>query len=250
MRYALWLGIAAVAVACALQTGCQPQGDSTNAVAPPPPAPEAAPPQVRTFDYTHKVVVSSRRRGGCLYTVAILRFGDTTEVEGQPFGKARPTDDGKKPAGGDVNVNVEVKLGPQPADRPVTTPPQINKRAREILKHQLVQSEAFAVIERERILEILREINLGKTKYVDPETAPDEGKLISVQYLIEGSLGRNEDRTLKDMLGEGKTYKDVEEYHPSFLENLFSPGRANRKRRLAELQKMRMAGLLRLRAMQ
>ena len=61
-------------------------------------------------------------------------------------------------------------------------------------------------------------------------------------------MGPNEDRTLKEMLDPGKTYRDVDEYQPSTLENIFAPGRAGRKRRYADLQRIRMARLRRQRA--
>jgi hypothetical protein len=114
----------------------------------------------------------------------------------------------------------------------------MNKRAREILKNSLVKSEAFNVIERERILEILREINFGKTKYVDPGTAADEGELISVRYLIEGSLGLNEDKTLKDTLDKGPSYKDGAPSQPGFFDNVFHPGKVNRENMLAAMRNM------------
>jgi len=224
-----------------LTSGCGHTTTGAGIGAPPPP-PEAVSPPGRTFDYTHKVSPSAKKRGAVRYTVALLRFGDTTAVEGQPFGKAEVQDvpAQTRPAGqGGVNVNVDVKVGQSGRSVPGEVPPDINKRARDILKHELLESDAFVVVERERILDIIREINLGASKYVNPETAPDRGGLLGVRYLIEGSLGQNEDSTLKNALDADKSYRDAEDYQPSFLENLLNPSVAGQRRRIAELRRMR-----------
>ncbi len=206
--------------------------DNTEAIsAPPPPAKgEMAP--TRTYDFSQNVLASARDRAGRKWTVAVLRFGDTKEVDDVPFGAtSQPSQNGQ------VNVNVKVGNDVPANPGPNQASPQLNKRAREILKHELVKSEAFTVVERERILEILREINFGKTKYVDPATAPEEGAMLSVRYLIEGSLGVNEDKTLKDNLDAEHSYKDGADYQPGFFENVFSPEKVNREKMLSALRK-------------
>ena len=232
----------AVALAAAL-AGCDSQGSSTPAAfAPPPPPPDEAPPAMRTYDYSHKVVASAKRTGAQRYTVAVLRFGDTRDVPAQPFGKGKdPTIDPAKPkAGDDGKVNVKVTVdGAKPPETPTQARPWLNSRARTILKHALLETDAFTVVERARVLEILREINFGKTRYVDPDSAPDEGKMLGVRYIIEGSLGQNEDRTLKNMLDDQTTYKDLDSYQPTILQNIFSPAKVNRAKRLQALQQLR-----------
>ena len=224
-----------LSVVCAM-VGC---GSTTNIPAgstAPPPAPAQAPPQLRTYDYTHKVLAKAKRYAGQHWTVAILRFGDTRQIEDVPFGEetTKETTDS-----GQVNVRLNVVGQQINAARSVQTPPQMNKRAREILKHALVESEAFAVVERERILEILREINFGKTGYVDPATSPEEGQLLCVRYLIEGSLGVNEDRTLKETLDAKEDYRDMSDYEPGVLDNVFRPARSRREKRLLALRELR-----------
>jgi hypothetical protein len=130
---------------------------------------------------------------------------------------------------------VNVQVGDNVNAGPNETPPQMSKRSREELKHELVKTEFFTVVERERILEILREINFGKTRYVDEKTAPEEGQIIAVRYLIEGSLGWNEDKSLKDNVDKSATYKDDPE-QPGFLDNLFNRGKVDREKVLSSMR--------------
>ena len=210
--------------------GCEAEKTTPIGAPPPPPAGPVASGQ--TYDYTQKVLDTAKRRAGRKWTIAILRFGDTKEVEDVPFGPAsQPSQTG----GGQVTVNV--KVGNERPALPAETPPQMNKRAREILKHELVKSEAFTVVERERILDILREANFGKTKYVNPDTTSDEGSLLSVKYLVEGSLGLNEDKTLKDNIDQDRTYKDAADYQPGVFENVFNPGKVNREKMMIAIRR-------------
>ncbi|HOD79885.1 MAG TPA: CsgG/HfaB family protein [Phycisphaerae bacterium] len=215
------------------QAGCGSSNVPAGVSAPPPP-PSAAPPPLRTYDYSHKVLASAKARAGKRWTVAILRFGDTGNVEGVPWGGPQATQPAQK---GDVNVNI--RIGPDgPTGEPSQARPLMNKRARDLLKHELVQAEAFNVVERERILEILREVNFGKTAFADPETAPDQGQLLCVRYLIEGSLGLNEDKTLKDTLDKGITYKDAD-CPPGLWDNIFNRGRVNREKMMIAINRVR-----------
>lgn len=223
-------------VALSVMNGCGPTTtEPAGALAPSPP-PTQLPPKMRTYDYTHKVLMDGKMRSGQYWTVAILRFGDTRQAEDVPFGKERKKDDA-----GASQVNVTVEAVGQQINAPSSgqAPPQMNKRAREILKHSLAESDAFVIVERERILEILREINFGKTKYVDTASSPEEGQLLCVRYLLEGSLGFNEDKTLKDTLDVMEDYRDVSDEKPGFFANIFTPGRTSRRERLIALQKLR-----------
>jgi len=223
--------IALAALAMLGASGCGKDNVRAGYAAPPPP-PSSAPPPVRTYDFSHKVIQSAKGRAGKRWTVAILRFGDTKGVEDVPWGaETRPSQTNNQ-------VNVNVKVGPDAPAEPSQTAPLLNKRARDILKHELVKAEAFNVVERERIIEIIREINFGTTKYSDPETAPDQGQLLCVRYLIEGSLGLNEDRTLKDNLDAKISYKDVDP-PPGMWENIFNRGRINREKMQIALNRAR-----------
>ena len=155
--------------------GCGAKTTESAVPAPSPPAAAEALP-AQTYDYTHKVIAGAEQRGGQYWTVAIRRFVDTREVEAVPFGRKEDKAETTKSDGG-VNVTVEIAGRRQQPDTPIGPPPQLNKRAREILKNALVKSDAFTVVERERILEIIREINFGKTSFTDPATSPEEGKL-------------------------------------------------------------------------
>lgn len=71
----------------------------------------------------------------------------------------------------------------------------MSARDRAFLKQELMESQSFVVVEREKILDIVREQNFGKTSYVNPATVVEPGELMGVQYLIEASVGLNMDLT-------------------------------------------------------
>ena len=234
-------GIAIAILVAVMTIGCGPESTEKAGTLAPAPPPAAEPGQIRRYDYSHKVIANSKRRMGQYWTVAILRFGDTRQIEDAPFGteeQKKDTDSGK------VNVKVNVVGQQINAAKPTQDPPMMNKRAREILKNSLVNSDAFVLVERERILEILREINFGKTKYVAPETTQDEGQLYCVRYLIEGSLGPNEDKTLKDTLDAKEDYRDAPNSAPGAL-NIFNKNKITRQNRALQLQQIRQRRLQR-----
>jgi len=223
------LGIFASALA-----GCGDKAAMSAGIVPPPPPPSAAPAPTRTYDYSHAVLETTKSQAGRKWTVAILRFGDTAAVEDVPWGpQSQPAPEG----GGQVNVNVKI-VGAEAAPQPSQAPPQLNKRAREVLKHALIKSEAFNVVERERIVEIIREVNFGSSKYADPRTAPDQGELVCVRYIIEGSLGVNEDMTLKDSIDKDGSYRDADSARPGIWDNVFSRNKVNREQLAAAIGRL------------
>jgi hypothetical protein len=142
-------------------------------VAPPPPPPPAPPKAAATYDYKHETrkVVRDRKP-----VVALLRPGDVTQIaDFLPFGRGVTVTD--------VNARLQILQVGRP-DAPVYMPPSY----RQFLTRELLQTGEFVVIERERILEILRELAFAKTDAVNPETAPRPGRLIGVHYIIEGSF--------------------------------------------------------------
>lgn len=200
-------------------SGCGQKACPVDAPAAPPPN-RCDVPAKKTYSYNHKLLTERKGKPVRRWTVALLRFGDTTEIEGSPY----DTKEKKAPAmQGQTNVNV--KIGDDyEDDRYHPDMPQFNPGHAIELKKELVDSKAFVVVERNRIVEILREINFGKTKFVDPETSPHEGQIWAVRYIIEGYMGANEDRTLKGNIEKEKTYKDFEEY-PGHFYNLHNQKR-------------------------
>jgi len=175
-------------IAVCLSSGCVSPLVSYWENSPDVPPPATDKPAEVLYDYEHSV---ERLPEGQKWTVAILRFGDTREIAGVPYG----TDSNQKEiAKGDVSVNVEIKDEAIDLYRPNTWP-QLSRRSKIMLKHALIESNAFVVVERERIEEILREINFGGTDYVDSTKKVDSG-IWPAKYIIEGSLGLNEDKTL------------------------------------------------------
>lgn len=149
----------------------------------PPPVSEVE--RTPIYDYKH----SAKQFSGDKWTVAILRFGDTRQIPNVPYGKnsnnANVTDG---------SVNIEIKKETIDLYNPQTWP-QLSRRSKMMLKHALINSKAFLVVERERIEEILREIDLGDTKYANSDRKLD-ASILPARYIIEGSLGLNEDKDL------------------------------------------------------
>jgi hypothetical protein len=197
----------------------------------PPPPPKKQMRAQTTYDYTHSIQHQGKSGLSRKFVVALVRFAEDRPVEDIPYG-AEPTPKTPPPAEDSTNVQVDVQIGDRNAQPPRKQPLAMNRRAREVLKHELLESDSFILVERERILDILREQNFGQTRYVNPETSPDMGEVMAVQYLIEGSIGPNEDRTLKDTVAPPPSYKDGE---PSLMERIFNPTKAAQRRRLMEL---------------
>ena len=99
------VGVAVVVLTACAIVGC---GPTTNlpAGAAPPPAAAGQPDPLRSYDFSHKLRVDPKRRLGQYWTVAILRFGDTRQMEDVPFGAEEEKE--KKPTGSEVNVEVKV----------------------------------------------------------------------------------------------------------------------------------------------
>jgi hypothetical protein len=67
---------------------------------------------------------------------------------------------------------------------PVLLPPEV----RQYLMRELAESGQFVVAERERVLELIRELEFVETRYVDPGTPPKTGRIVGVHYIIEAAF--------------------------------------------------------------
>jgi hypothetical protein len=168
--------------------------DKKIQVAPPPP-PSGEKPAEPSYDYKHEIKTVRRDRKPVL---ALLRAGDVVELqEYLPFGRGvnisrsgsaevdvqtTKTDGTGKETTATVTGEGSTTIRTGREDAPVFMPPVI----RQYLTRELVATRQFVVIERERILEIARELALAKTAAVNPETAPRPGRLIGVHYIVEG----------------------------------------------------------------
>ncbi|HEY3351812.1 MAG TPA: CsgG/HfaB family protein [Polyangia bacterium] len=63
---------------------------------------------------------------------------------------------------------------------------QLRKGLARMLISDLGASEAFQIIERERLEEVLAELKFGQTKVIDPTSAAKIGKLLGAQLLVLG----------------------------------------------------------------
>jgi hypothetical protein len=231
IRLCLAIGSALGLLVCA---GCASSEVKHTAPAPPPPSAEVKP--QRTFDYPHTLRNARQQTLRRKLVVALVRFAEDKALGDVPFGPEPNPEPATEAPEVQVNVNVDSPTAAPPPSRPPRRD-TFNTRAREILKRELIESDAFVVVERDSILDILREIHFGQTKYVNPETSPEVGEIMSVQYLIEGSMGLNEDRSFKETIEPPPDYKDG---GPSLFERILNPGRADVRERMRELNAARL----------
>lgn len=157
-----------VAIGAAVVLAVASCDDRLNTAKPPDAAVQKA--AARQYEYKHQIRQVKRDRKP---VVALLRPGDTQALaDALPFGR------GVSFLGED---NLRIVTGRE--DARVRMPGPI----RQYLTKELVQSGQVIVLERERILEIIRELSMGETRFADKEKAPRIGHLIGVHYILEGS---------------------------------------------------------------
>lgn len=143
-------------------------------IAPPPPGPVPPAPAEQSFYYDHEIRVPEVRTRERKIVIALMRPGDTERLASVlPFGRS----------GVIVNPNDGRPMEVTNQGAPVLMTPQI----RQFLMRELVESEACVVVERERILEIVRELEFGRTEYIAPDGAPELGHLMGVHFILEGA---------------------------------------------------------------
>ena len=198
LAWAAFLSAAALVVLLAgAPDGVRPcPADEKIYVPPPPPPPSEAEKPAPTYDYKHEIKEVKRDRRPVL---ALLRVGDVVELEEYlPFGRGVNTtrsgsteidlettrsDGTSEETTGTITGERSTTTRTGREDAPVLMPPVI----RRYLTRELLASKQFVVVERERILQIARELALAKTAAVNAETAPRPGMLIGVHYIVEGS---------------------------------------------------------------
>jgi curli biogenesis system outer membrane secretion channel CsgG len=65
---------------------------------------------------------------------------------------------------------------------------QAGRQAQDMMVTELVRSDAYRVIEREKLQALMQEKNLTLSGNIDPKTAVQAGKLLGVEYLVTGSV--------------------------------------------------------------
>ena len=218
-RVLLALGLLAILGACS-----EPRQEVASAPAPPPPSSR---PQ-RALD-SPRAVQRSARKLRRKPVVALARFASDKALDDVPFGAERSPESAPH-----VEINVQTINARSPREE---KPFGLDIRSRAMLKRELLETGAFVVVERDRILDILREIQFGQSDYVNRDTSPEVGEIMSVQYLLEGSLGRNEDRSFKDSITPPPEY---DEYGPALSERIFAPDAGQARGRLDDLWWMRL----------
>jgi hypothetical protein len=164
------LALAGAVLAVAAVASAPVRADPKINVAPPPPPPSDTRP-APAFDYKHEVRKAARDRKA---VAALLRPGDVAQLaDFTPFGRGITVTEMK-------NLTI---LQAGRADEPVYMPPSV----RQFLTRELLATGQFIVLERERVLEVLRELAFAKTPAVDANAAPRPGRLMGVHYMIEGS---------------------------------------------------------------
>jgi hypothetical protein len=171
LHAAVLLAIAGLVAALCLTAAPQVSLADKIKVAPPPPPPPATP-QTQTYDYKHEVkkVVRDRKP-----VVALLRQGDVIQwADFFPFGRGTTITEAR-----DFSIITQGRR-----DEPVYMPPSV----RQYLTRELLATGEFIVLERERIIEIMRELAFAKTGAVNPDAAPRPGRILGVHFIIEGSF--------------------------------------------------------------
>jgi hypothetical protein len=209
------------------------EATTTDGPAPPPPPAQAPKPAV-VYDYSHSISPQRAAKLSRKPVIALVRFGEDRPVEDVPYGQ-EPDKKSGAPEGA-TNVQVDVQFGDRNAPGPEKQPPAMNIRAREILKRELMDTESFVLVERERILDILRELKFGQTKFVNPQTSPEIGDVMAVQYLLEGSMGLNEDLSFKGTIEPPPNYRDGE---PNLPDRVYGRGKSAQAERQRDLDHAR-----------
>jgi len=127
------------------------------------------------YDYKHALQPKEKSRRP---VVALLRPGDVVALKDYlPFGRG---------------VAIVGRRGDETAELNVTwdtgAPVLVTPAQRQFLMRELVRSRDFVLVERERILEVIRELDFGQTKYVDQKTKPKLGQIIGVHYILEAAF--------------------------------------------------------------
>lgn len=65
---------------------------------------------------------------------------------------------------------------------------RVGRGAADVLTTELVKGTDFDVFERDRLVSIMEEQNLGSSGRIDPATAAKLGKIIGVQYIVTGAV--------------------------------------------------------------
>jgi hypothetical protein len=169
--------LTAVGVVAALGFGTPSPALAAKIVVDPPPPPSTTATATPQFNYDHKVKKVERDRKP---VIALMRVGDVVELADYlPFGRGisrtKTDSDGSK-------TQTIWKDGSE--DDPIRMPIAI----RQFLVRELVQSGEFVVLERQRIIELARELALAKTPATDPDTTPRPGRLIGVHFMVEGAF--------------------------------------------------------------
>ena len=162
---ARWLSV----LGCIVLASCGPP--ARRLVIGPPPPPGAVPAPEMRVEQPVTTPTTQRERKPVL---ALMRAGDTEALrEVLPFGPQRSRMNPYHPDFGTPN-----EAGP-----PVLLPPEV----RQYLMRELLEAGEFVVLERERILEIIRELEFAESRYVDADSVKRTGKLYGVHFIIEAA---------------------------------------------------------------
>jgi len=134
------------------------------------------------YDYTHRLERPVRPKLTPKMTLAIMRSEEDRPVEDVPFGS------GSRDVENSTIVTVEINSETTSVPWQANDDKQAQRIDGEMLKHELLASQSFVLVERERILDILREQQFSQSKYVQPGSGQKPGGLLGVGYLVEGSV--------------------------------------------------------------
>lgn len=83
----------------------------------------------------------------------------------------------------------------------------VGRELADMLANELAATEAFRVVEREKLDEVLREQDLGAGGRINPSTSAQVGNVTGAQYLVTGTLSSWEENTSGG--GAGISYRGI-----------------------------------------
>jgi len=179
--------------------GCEPAPAPQPVVSVPPPGNVPADAGAKTYDYSHEIRIggahaemAQRMREELI--VAVGRVGDTSKVD-SPFGDAQMVTPATPMAavgsaeGDEVRVTIAIdedivlkRLAPEPIRG-------FGEAVRLELMSELQRTRCYTVVERERINDVMRELEFGQSKYA--EQTSDTPALKRARYEAWGRMSLN-----------------------------------------------------------
>ncbi|HOO17103.1 MAG: hypothetical protein KBH81_10065 [Phycisphaerae bacterium] len=222
------LACCAMPLFAAFVVGCASNEPCDQFAPEPPPPPPACERPAPTFHYPHEARRATDAALRRKLVIGLARFLEEPGLE------STTTEAPADPGSGNVTVKQEVHIGGSRVSQAETDQELFWRR---MLKRELLDSGTFTLVERDGLLHILNEIRFGESRYVNPETSPEVGEIIAVQYLLEASIGGTQDLTFKGTVDPLPRYDERSE---SLAREILATDRGMCLNRLQEARRLRL----------